>query len=338
MTDRQSLSRRKLLWAAATIGAAASTGGGAAAMMSDSEDVGAMLTAGILDLNPNPSWGNADSTDGSASGSISGNEGRETVTVSVDGNPSYVWFRTRCKQCTPDEETLQVRFGLDVDADGTVDQWLDGFDGTDDGYLSLRTARERLGEGVQLGELAPSDTWELVVEWTTDGPVTRDLNVSFDFEFYATQTRHVMNTDTVAPDWECPDVVCDPSGGNDDQVSKEISFVAFCSPDDIEPSDVSIEFDDDGRTVTLVDKVDSVTIDTVIVKAGQRLDVFPFDGTVPTSFTTGGASEFYIQGSGGTYPASDPERSNADPCPESEWIKYEVDTDVWETDSNGGGA
>jgi hypothetical protein len=312
-------------------------------MMTDSEEVDAMLTAGVLDLDSNPSWGNGDSTDGSAPGSISGDEGRETVTVSVSGNPSYVWFRTQCKQCTSAEETLQVRFGLDFDVDGSVDEWLPGFEGGD--YLSLRAARERLGGGVQLGELAPEDTWELVVEWTTDGPVTSELDVTFDFDFYATQTRHVMNTGAVAPDWDCPDVACEPPGGEEPPSGvKEISFVALCSPDDVSPSDVTLEFSDDGTAVTITDVAGDVTIEEVLLKYGLQLDVFAYDaerdwyatGSAQNSFTQKpGLNGAGNQGGGGdTYPNTDPVRSNSDPCPEHNWIKY----DVGEGWTSGGGA
>jgi hypothetical protein len=327
VTDRRSLSRRKLLWAVATIGAAASTGSGAAAVLSDSETVDATLTTGVLDLDSTPSWGNDGSIDGNT-GSISGQSGSETVTLSTSGNPSYVWFRTRCKQCTDAEETLQVRFGLDTDGDDDVERWLDGFDGGT--YLSLREARDRLGGGTILGEedpleLAPDDSIDVVVGWqTADDTLMSDLDVSFDFEFYATQTRHVMNTDKVAPDWDCPDVVCDPPGGEDPPSGvKEISYVALCSSDIIAPSDVTLEFSDDGTTVTVTDVTDDLSIDEVLLKYSTKLDVFGYGGD-PSSYVAGSGTTYEKpdQGGGGGYEGTD--RTNSDPCLTEFGIKYDV--------------
>jgi hypothetical protein len=307
----------------ATVGAAASTGSGAAAVMTDSERLGSSLTAGMLDLDSSPSWGNTNSTDDSAPGSISGNEGREAVTLSVSGNPSYLWFRTQCKTCEPVEETLLVRFGVDTDADGTVDRWLQGFDGTDDGYLTLRAARERYGEGVLLGDLAPEEAWDLVVEWTTDGVVSTTLDAAFDFDFYATQTRHVGNTAAVAPDWDCPDVACEEGGPGD---PKDISWVAFCGSAPIDGDDVVFSLTDDGSTVVLEDVPESV--DVLLLKYSTRLDVF--DLTVDDGPYTVGEGTTYEQDAN-SYPGTDPERSNSEPCPGREG-SYKVDV------GNGGDA
>lgn len=325
MSDPLELSRRKILAAVATVGAAASAGGSVAAVMTDSETFGSEAAAGILDLDADPSWGNAGSTGSTDLGEISGPEGRETVELEITDNPSFLWFRTQCVQCDPAETEIRVRFGLDTDRDGSVDRWLDGFDGTDDGYLSLREARERLGEGILLGDLEPTSSWGLVVDWTTDETLTTDLSATFDFEFYATQTRHVANTDAVRPEWECPGTVCEPTGS-----SAEISWIAFCSPDAITPADVSIELSDDGRTVVVTDVADGVTIGAVLLKYGQHLDVFSHDGD--TSFTSGTASKNHTQ-ERDAYPTTDtdPPRSNGDPCPGNEWIKYDVDDGVWES-------
>jgi hypothetical protein len=328
VSDRRSLSRRKLLWAVATAGVAASTGSGAAAVLSDAEEVNGLLTAGMLDLDPDPSWGNDGST-----GSISGAEGRETITIDVSGNPSYVWFRTRCKQCTPAEEEIRVRLGLDVDGDDTVDRWLLGaFE--NGGYLSLRETRERLGSGTLLGDgqlvLTPADTWTLVVEWeTTDDTVTTDLDADFDFDLYATQTRHVANTDTVAPPWTCPGVTCGPTGGGDPPSGvTEISFVALCSADALSPSDVTLEFSEDGTAVTVRDVSADVTVETVVLKYSTKLDVFQYGGD-PSSYATGDAPTTLDQqtgpGSGGRgsgYEGSD--RTNPTPCLTANGIKYDV--------------
>ena len=232
MTASHGLSRRKVLLAVATAGAAASTGTGVAGLMADSERTEVGLRAGRLDLDSEPSWGNGGTVDGSATGAISGNEGTETVALSVSDTPSHVWFRTKCRQCDPSELKLQVRFGLDTDADGNVDRWLDGFDGTAEGYLSLRTARERFGEGHLLGELGRDEVWNLVVEWTTDGVVETDLEVDFGFGFYATQARHDGNTEAVAPNWECPTEGCGTEGTATKQVAERGSVASVTQSTD----------------------------------------------------------------------------------------------------------
>ncbi|MFB6102288.1 MAG: hypothetical protein ABEJ73_06940 [Haloplanus sp.] len=341
MTDRRDLSRRKLLWAVATAGIAASTGSGAAAMMTDSENAGATeLAAGILDLASDPSWANTDSVDGSSPGTITGNEGQETVTLSVSGNPSHVWFRTMCKTCEEDETTLQVRFGIDTDGDAEIDpggddEWLDGFDGTADGYLSLREARERLSDGYYLGSLDPGDTWKLVVEWTTDGLVEQKLDIEFDFDFYATQTRHVMNTASVAPDWggNCPED-CD---GSTTTKTSGISWVAFCGS---KPLDLSFtpRRSDDKRTLLLDTSEYTVpdSVDVIAVKYGQRIDLFSYDGQASVRAGDASPENSFTRDGGDSYEDTDWSSSNF--CPDSTGCKYEFDDGRWEcTDDSGEG-
>ena len=317
MTDRRDLSRRKLLLAVATAGAAASTGSGTAALMHDSEAVSSSVAAGLLDLDTDPSWGNDAGTGPFGGGTASqGDSGRETVTLSVSDNPSYLWFRTRCATCTRAEEVLFVRFGTDTDGDGTVDQWL-----TDD-YLSLRDARERFGEGVNIGELDATETWEFVVEWELREAIQEDSDVGFDFGFYAAQSRHVMNTDSVAPNWECPDEcddTGDPGGDPSDSLSA-ISWVAFCSSTPVNEDDIQFTLNDNGRM--LVFDTLPVEIDAILLKYGTRLDVFD----TPQSSVTVGEGTTYTQ-QGNSFPETSPTRSNATPCPGSYGCKYEFSDD-----------
>ncbi|MFC6988189.1 hypothetical protein ACFQJD_04700 [Haloplanus sp. GCM10025708] len=226
-----------------------------------------------------------------------------------------------------------MRFGVDTDRDGVVDRWLDGFDGTDDGYRSLRVARERLGEGHLLGELSPDVTWDLVVEWTT-GTVTSDLDVEFDFGFYATQTRHAMNSAAVTPDWSCPGRLCGTS--TPPSSAGEISWIALSCPSEITPQDVTLDLSDDGGTVAVVGLSESITVETVLLKYGQRLDVFEGPVTEGQTFTTGEAAATYTQEKS-AFPETNttPPRSNSNPCPESYWIKYETDENRWFTGGDG---
>jgi hypothetical protein len=273
--------------------------------MHDTEIVSSSATAGTLDLDAEPSWGN-DSGSGSFGTASEGDSGTETVELSVSDNPSYVWFRTGCARCTPVEDALFVRFGIDTDRDGTVDRWLDN------DYQSLRTARERFGEGTNLGEIDESDTWEFVVEWELRDGVAEDTNVDFDFGFYATQSRHVSNTDAIAPDWEC--------GGtcNDDRPSvSAISWVAFCSSQTLSEDDFEFSRSDDGRTLVFERLPD--TVDTLLIKYGTSLDVF--EDPRRTTITAGSGATFTQVTN--EFPGTDPLRSNSVPCPNSNGCTYE---------------
>jgi hypothetical protein len=328
VSDRRSLSRREVLWATATIGAAASTGGGAAAVLSDTERTRSVVTAGILDLDS--SWGNAADADDPTDISISAPSGRETITVSTSGNPSYVWFRTQCVQCTPDEEILQVRLGLDTDTDGTVDQWLEGFEGG--GYLSLRAARDLLGDGVLLGDISPDETWHLVVDWRTE-TTTTTIDEQFRFGFHAAQTRHVMNAASVAPSWECT-VVCN----GEDTSTPSISWVAFCGDDGFEPS-FTPALSDDEHTLLLDTENYTVpdSVGQIAIKYGQFMDVFQHTGQ--SSLTVGSsAGETFEHTGGNEYDGTD--RDNANFCDGSAGCKYNFPgweySDATETSQDSG--
>ncbi|MFC7173279.1 hypothetical protein ACFQL0_07685 [Haloplanus litoreus] len=140
---------------------------------------------------------------------------RKRGTVSPDGRPDGTsswgnaapnqdrWNQKRDRstsvddryQATSVEERLFVRYGIDR-GDGSGVEWVSS-------YMMLLEARTTFGEGYCLeGELGPDDTWEFVVQWKADDVVMNTTDVEFDFEFYASQTRHV-DSDTVDPDWEC---------------------------------------------------------------------------------------------------------------------------------------
>jgi len=287
--------------------------------MHDSESTTSTLTAGTLELTAEPSWGN-DSETASFGSASKDDSGRETISLSVSTNPAYVWFRTSCPRCVTGEEELFVRFGVntDPDAGGAVDRWL-----TND-YLSLRDARDQFDEGIDLGELGTTDTWLFVVDWEIREHVKEDIDVEFDFDFYAAQSRHVMNADSIVPNWETHTDCCGPTT----RKRSGISWVAFCSPEPISKGDFDFTRSDDHRTLTMTTLPDSV--DTVMLKYGTSLDVFRYDGQ--DSFTVGSdrAISTHTQESC-WFPGTEPQRSNPLPCPDSYGCKYEF------SDGGGGG-
>ena len=309
------LSRRKILWGLAATGATASAGGGTAALFTDTEQFGSQMTAGTLDLQTG--WGNVDTggnndavgnndTVGNGVPSIDlgraekGDTGRFHANVAVSGNPAYVWFRTACPDGQVAEEVLDVTVSL-VTPDGT----------TTLASGPIEDVRQELGPGVRLdGVLSPDDTWQIVVEWGITWSVSRTGTVTFDFDFYAQQTRHVEDPPAVPPNW----TGCDDNGGG-----KDISWIAFCTgqqgPIDLAPGD---DFEIDGPTLSLIDIPASVN--TVLLKSGQHLDVFTeFD---PTGTLTTGTAPIRYEQSGNGFLNSDG-RSNSTPCPGECYYKYD---------------
>jgi predicted ribosomally synthesized peptide with SipW-like signal peptide len=317
MTNRRSLSRRKILWAVATTGAAASTGGGTAALLHDSEQANGALTAGTVDLETDPSW-----TGSLGSVSLDGS-GNETIELEISSNPSYVWFRINCKECIEIEKALFVRYSLDKDGDGSYEQDIT------DGFISLAEARERYGEGYNLGTLDPDQEWSFQIEWELRESI-EETEIPFIFEFYATQTRHLMNTDTVSLPW-------DECGPCDSQTTSlpAISWVSFCG------SAVGTDFhsftpqrSDDDRTLLLDTEEYTIldSVDTIAIKYGANIDVFErsgYDGSWPSSLTVGDG-DTYTKGDGNVYTndAGDERRNNSF-CSGGTGCKYEF-SDVWE--------
>jgi hypothetical protein len=330
VTDPRSLSRRKLLWALTTVGAAASTGGGAAAVFHDSESLGeSTVSAGVVDLEAEPSWGNDDSL-----GTIStGESGSREVRLTLVDNPSYVWFRTECKQCLEIEDALYVRYGVDTDGDGAVDTPIT------DGYITLREARERFGTGQFIGTLDPSGEWTVVVEWELREWV-EDTDVPLSFDFYATQTRHVSDPDDIAVPWSCVDCG-DPTGEPSNGVSG-ISWVAFCGSSTFD-DDFTPQRSDDERTLLL--DTDAYTVpddvDTIAIKYGPTIEVFTdLDDDSLTVGVGDGTTYQQVTGEGDTY--EDTDRSSSNFCAGEAGCKYEFpdDTDAggWEcTDGESSG-
>jgi hypothetical protein len=338
VTDSRSLSRRKLLWALTTVGAAASTGGGAAALFHDSETFGeSTVSAGVVDLDAEPSWGNDDSL-----GTIStGESGSREVRLTLVDNPSYVWFRTACKQCVAAEEALYVRYGVDTTGDGEIDTPIT------DGYVTLREARERFGTGHFIGTLDPDTEWLLVAKWELREWI-EDTDVSLSFDFYATQTRHIPDPDGVALPWSCVDCG-DPTGdpSNGDGSVSAISWVAFCGDSSFE-GNFTPERDDGERTLLLDTAAYTVldSVNKIAIKYGQTIEVFTYDGQ--DSLTVGvDEGTTYRRVQGDTYENTD--RSSSNFCAGDAGCKYEFPDETgdggWEctagqddTTENGSGS
>jgi len=315
VTDRRSLPRRKLLWAMTTVGAAASAGSGAAALLNDSKSLGeSTVTAGVVDLETEPSWGN----DGSLGSVSKGESGSRTVEITVTDNPSYVWFRSGCKECRSIEDALYVRYGIDTDGDGEAD------DPITDGYISLGEARERYGDGSDaLGTLDPSERWTLIAEWELREHVDTD-DVQLSFDFYATQTQHVSDPGTIELPWSCD--VCDGSTTGS-SLGSVISWIAFCGDPDFTP-------EVDGERTLLLD-TDAYTIpsdiDVIAIKYEQTLEVFYRDGGWPSSLTVAQGDGTTYQQDGNGYEGTT--RTNSDFCDGDSGCKF--DDDGWQCDSGG---
>jgi hypothetical protein len=326
VTDSRSLSRRKLLWALTTVGAAASTGGGAAALFHDSESFGeSTVSAGVVDLEAEPSWGNEDSL-----GTIStGESGSREVRLTLVDNPSYVWFRTECTQCLDIEEALYVRYGVDTSGDGEIDTPIT------DGYIPLREARDRFGTGQFVGTLDPDAEWLLVAEWELREWV-EDTDVSLSFDFYATQTRHVSDPSDIEPPWscvDCGDPTGDPSGGNG--VVSAISWVAFCGSPALD-TDFTPQLTDEGRTLLLDTDAYTTpdTVETIAIKYGRTIEVFTY--VSQDSLTVGvndGTTYPKLDGRGNRY--ANTSRSSSNFCNGEDGCKYEFDDGGWECTDGG---
>ena len=314
------LSRRQLLYAVAATGAAAGSGSGVAAMLTDTERVSSQFTVGTLDLDVDvrspSSWQH-----GAYTGSLGINESETAVfELSVDSNPAYVWLVSPCPTCEPIESKLDVRLDLTVPGADTVTL----FDGT------LGAFRAAYGSGALLSTQAlasDGETWTVSFTWTLTEPVA-DTDVAFGFEFRAVQQRHLGNPRTY--DLGLPACApCEDTG----ECGKDISYVAFCSGEPIDPADVAFARQlcgDTDRYATLEVTALPAHVDHVLLKYGTNLDVFAYDGeATPFRITTGGGQSDLVlaatyEQDGNEYPESGtPPRSNSDPCPGTYSLKHE---------------
>lgn len=286
------LSRRGLVLGAAAVGVAATTGARTLAFTSDEERLSGAFSAGSLDLQI--SWDGASPDLGSLRETGETRQRHLSIVMPERSDPAYVWLRTNCPQCTDVENAVRVSFDLETTA-GTEAL----FDGT------LREARMQFGPGRRLSEtLHPGQTWRLVVTCELVETLASETDAEFQFDFYAVQSPHVDDPETVAPDWSC-DAAC----------TSAISWVAFGGTGPVDETALTFELDD---PVTL--KYDlgsaSASVSVIALKHGDSLDVF---GTFPDS----GRLE---AGTGETFEQQElasedtgPRRSEADPFPEHCW-------------------
>lgn len=291
-----------------TVGAAASAGSGTAALLNDSAPLGeSTVTAGVVDLETDPSWGN----DGSLGTISKERSGTETIDITLSDNPSHVWFRTDCKQCVDVEDAVYVQYGVDTDGDDGAE-----IDITD-GYIPLGEARERFGTGYHLGRLDPSETWTLIAEWKLQEHI-KGTDIPLSFDFYAAQTRHVSGPDDIRLPWSCED--CDVSTTK----LSDISWVAFCG--DTFETDFTPELKDE-HTLLLDTVPDG--IETISVKYGQALEVFSTDEQWPSSLTVGQGDGQVFQHTGKNDYANT-QRSSSNFCDGADGCKFNFDDGVWE--------
>jgi len=328
------LSRRGLLYGVAAAGAAATSGSGVAALLTDEERASASFTTGALDLDVDvlqpTAW-----RDSAYTASIGVHEtATAEFALSIESNPAYVWLVSPCPTCEPIEQHLTIR--LEVTRSGREPIVL--FEGT------LRAFRDSFASGGLLSTdaLTTGETWTVSLSWTVLAPV--DDDVAFDFDFRAVQARNLETPQA----FEIERSDCgDCSGEQNGECGKDISYVAFCSDEEITQSDFSFETKecgDSGRMSTLEVTAVPDHVDEILLKYATNLDVFEYDGeSTPFSVTTGGSSEdlslvdTYDQ-QGNEYPASgDPPRRNSDPCPEKYWVKFETDGGVFTGGPGQGG-
>lgn len=368
MTDRRSLSRRKLLWAAATVGAAASTGSGAAAVLSDSEQIGSEMTAGTLDLTAQ--WGNTDSTTQTRirTGESDDTDGQKRVVLTVGDNPAYVWVRIPCKDkekkkwgkgWSRDWGSWKGKYGADkhrnnrksddkhgrsADSDSFMNDGDPHSDGSDDILVRI---------GVDDGDevrwftgdsgsafVSPSEVYEQFNEGVYLGQLDPGSDNAWEFVIDWKAGGVLMKSAEIDLDFtfyatqsrHVDPEMAKPDWDCDKSTGSGISWVAFCASGEFDKGAIDLSLSDDERTLSLSGVPDDV-VDTVTIKHGTNLMVVTYSGQ--NSITVGDGDYSQVQsGFSGT------NQSNPDPCPDSTtYCKYEF-PDGWEdriddTDENG---
>jgi hypothetical protein len=315
--DERRISRRRFLLGASATGAVISGGAGTLAELRDSEALRASLATGSLDLEVSWEGDGTETTLGTVSDAGDGGSRLVEMVMPVESNAAYLWFRTQCPECVPIEDLVWIAFVLETDdGDHPV------FEGT------LRDARLTLGGGIRLDDvLYPGETWGLRIEWELLESVPGDETITFDFDFYAVQRRHLQNPDTARPPWEvCADC---PENGNGGSTEHEISYVAFASNQSVSVGEIDLEIVEDGTSVQYAVASNPVTIEAVALKYATHLDVF--DPAPQQGVLAVGDGETFDQGPGNEFAGTDPTRTVPDPLPEYCWsAKYEIDEGQWE--------
>ncbi|MFB6069214.1 MAG: hypothetical protein ABEJ90_04725 [Halobacterium sp.] len=287
-----------------------------------------------------------------------GDFGEVTFTFALCDNPGYVWFDGRLRNASEngvsEAEAAAAREDGDADStdpadvelldvvrtvlwyDGDCDNVLDSTDGSDERVVFRGTLREFLtasesghlldgapgSGGVDCFQPSPAAHCLGFAWWLPAGVDSAVLSdsVTFDLGFYTEQCRH--------------NVV---DGGGESALT-DISFVAFCVPDDGTAStlstqgdtDVTLSYDGvDGAPSSLSWDTGGTPISTVVVKAGRCGRI----GRPVGSPSTDGMTNFYPERSAsGTVTACMGEQAGDQQCPqapapegERTLVKFEYD-------------
>lgn len=358
MTDRRSLSRRKLLWAAATVGAAASTGSGAAAVLSDSEQVGSEMTAGTLDLTAQ--WGNTDSTTQTRirTDESDDTDGQKRVVLTVGDNPAHVWVRIPCKDkekkkkwgkgWSRDWGSWEGKYGGDkhrknqknrnkYDRTDISGSFMNDGDSHSDGYDDI-LVRIGVDDGDEVewftGDggsafVSPSEVYEQFNEGVHLGQLDPGSDNAWEFVIDWKAGGVLMKTAEIDLDFtfyatqsrHVEPEMAKPDWDCDEATVSGISWVAFCASDEFDKDAIDLSLSDDERTLSLSGVPD--VVETVTIKHGTNLMVVTYSDQ--NSITVGDGDYSQVQsGFSGT------NQSNPDPCPDSNtYCKYEF-PDGWE--------
>lgn len=191
--DIRGVTRRRLLYAVGAAGTAGTVGGlGTAAFTSDRERLsGLSLSAGSLDLSIECEGDTCTVADDNTvtvtlADVLPGESGAEQFSLSLDGNPGWLWLGASCPG-TGLAEALDVSVTYDRGCDGSVEESVSG---------TLREVLLELRQGIRLGDecLSPDEQACVDFEWrfpNESGVVEYEGDsLEFEFRFYTLQCRH----------------------------------------------------------------------------------------------------------------------------------------------------
>ncbi|MDY6774995.1 MAG: hypothetical protein SV253_02780 [Halobacteria archaeon] len=365
MRKEMEITRRKLLGGIMGIGAAGAVGGGGVrSLLNSRDDLPAnVVGAGSLDMEVCWQDTNDDCDPVSDFAEIDigglqeiGDGGSATVRCrlpesegdGVENNPSWIWLRTNCPtDACGIERKVSLTVWYDEGCDSGIDseeniirqgRMCDVLKDLHSGTLLDAEPFEKDGDNNTPQPLEPGSDSEsgsgdlcIGVRWeVTDEICTKD-EAGLSLEFKAQQTRH--SPDPVSP-WK--DAVCEVDCDSDcvDCLDlKSLSFVAFCSSEEIRADDVSMEVVARNYSFEPVSVYweSDVEVGCVVTKSGRQIQSSCDAGT---SGTVSSGSD-----SGETRTTST-SISPSSPCrgerKETDWVKYDFDDSTWETSPEGG--